>query len=343
MKAINHEGSSAMRMKKTHLLDLEPVRDLFKPGMTDFTKAANGGFYPPIAASRPLVASTTSARDRQHTICPKYLPRAMLPFIGLTLIVLIVLYGLVCLVYWLLQDRFVFVRFRLPRAYVFPFRQAFKEVWLTAEDGAELHALHFTVPAAKGTILYFHGNTGSLRRWGKAAPMFLQHGWSVLMMDYRGFGKSRGKLDEPTLHADAQRWYEHLHSIEPEHRIIVYGRSLGSGFAVPVAAAHRPKALVLESPFANLYDPARHQFFLLPYRLLLRFPFRNDKAILRVQCPVTIFQGRRDPVVPYESALRLYSLIPSHVAREMVTLPRGFHSDLARFTRFQRKLGLLLR
>lgn len=267
----------------------------------------------------------------------------MLAFWGFTLLAFLLLYAVVCLVYWFLQDRFVFVRFRLPLGYRFPFAQPWEERWLDTPDGARLHALHFTVPQPKGTILYFHGNTGSLRRWGKLAPPLTRQGWNVLMPDYRGFGKSRGRLEEKALLADARQWYDHLKQSLPEDRIVIYGRSLGSGFAVPTAAAGRPKALILESPFANLYDPARHQFFLLPYRLLLRFPFRNDKAILRVKCPVTIFHGKRDPVVPYASALRLYSLIPPEVRRELVTLPRGFHSDLARYARYRNKLAAILR
>ena len=122
----------------------------------------------------------------------------------------------------------------------------------------------------------------------------------------------------------------------------MYGRSLGSGMAVPVAAANHPRALVLESPFANLYDAARHQFYLLPYRLLLRYAFRNDKAIRRVTCPVHIFHGKRDPIVPYESALRLYAAVPDTVRREMLTFGRGLHSDLWRFKRFQRKMERIL-
>jgi len=253
-------------------------------------------------------------------------------------LLLVLLYALVCAVYWWVQERFIFVRFRVARGYRYRFLERFEEVFLEPEESVELHALRFTVDDALGTVLFFHGNTGSLRRWGKQAQRFTRMGWNVLMMDYRGYGKSRGKLSEVALHADAARWYAWLKEREPEARIIVYGRSLGSGMAVPVAASNRPRALLLESPFANLYDAARHQFYALPYRWLLRYPFRNDKAIRRITCPVYIFHGKRDPVVPYESALKLYSLVPATVTREMISFPRGFHSDLWRFKRFQRKM-----
>jgi fermentation-respiration switch protein FrsA (DUF1100 family) len=256
--------------------------------------------------------------------------------------ILSLLYGLVCAVYWYIQERFVFVRFRLPAAYKFTFTQPFDEVYIEPEKNVLLHALHFKVPQPRGTLIYFHGNTGSLRRWGKRAAVFTKLGYDVLMVDYRGYGKSRGPLSEAAMHRDAARWYQWLTEREAEDRIVVYGRSLGTGFAVPVAAAHQPRMLILETPFANLYDPARHQVPFLPYRWLLRYPFRNDRAIRRVKCPVYIFHGRRDPVVPYESALRLYSVIPSTVKREMITFNKGYHSDLGTYKRFHRKLAMLL-
>ncbi len=255
---------------------------------------------------------------------------------------LLLLYGLVCLVYWWIQERFIFVRFRTPHAYTYNFAQPFTEVFIAPEAGVELHALHFTVDEPLGTVLYFHGNTGSLRRWGKRAPRFTKLRHNVLMMDYRGYGKSRGRLSEAALHADAQCWYDWLKERTAEENIVVYGRSLGSGMAVPVAAVNRPRVLMLESPFANLLDVARHHFYLLPYRWLLRYPMRSDKAIKRVGCPVYIFHGKRDPVVPYESALRLYARVPSEVPREMITFAKGYHGDLGTFARYQRKLREVL-
>ncbi len=248
----------------------------------------------------------------------------------------------ISLFYWALQERFIFVRFPLAEKYRFNFRQPFEEHWLERPDGARLHALYFTVEDPLGAVLYLHGNTGSLRRWGKRAPRFTTLRHAVLMPDYRGYGKSGGKLSEAALHADALAWYDHLAQIHGEGKVVVYGRSLGTGMAVPVAAARSPRALVLESPYANFLDVARHYLAILPYRLLLRYQFRSDRAIKGVNCPVYIFHGKRDPLVPYSSALRLYAAVPVAVHRELVTFPQGFHSDLAGYPRFRRKLRTIL-
>jgi fermentation-respiration switch protein FrsA (DUF1100 family) len=162
------------------------------------------------------------------------------------------------------------------------------------------------------------------------------------MPDHRGYGKSRGKLSEAALHADALAWYDLLAGLYGEANIVVYGRSLGSGLAVPVAAARSPRALVLESPFANLLDVAKHYLAILPYRWLLRYHFRNDAAMKGVKCPVYIFHGKRDPLVPYGSALRLYASVPVDVHRELISFARGYHSDLGGYARFRRRLRNIL-
>ena len=258
------------------------------------------------------------------------------------LLLVVLGYAVLCLFYYLLQERFIFVRFRLARSYRFRFQFPFEERYLKSSDGSELHALFFPVEKPKGVVLYFHGNTGSLRRWGKLAPRLTKRGYSVLMPEHRGYGKSRGRLSERMLHADALLWYDTLLKEWPEEHIVVYGRSLGSGLATPVAAARNPRLLLLETPFANLYDVARYYLPILPYRLLLRYSMNNDVAIRRVKCPVYIFHGKRDTLVPYSSALKLYSRIPSTLEREMITFSNGYHSDLYRFPRFKRTLVKLL-
>ncbi len=263
-------------------------------------------------------------------------------FVLSTLGLLALVYLGVCLFYWWFQEKFIFVRFPLPASYKFQFKQPFEEWLLERPDGAALHALHFPVERPAGAVLYLHGNTGSLRRWGKRAPRFTSLRHAVLMPDYRGYGKSTGRLSEAALHADALAWFDKLAAMYGEGNVVVYGRSLGTGMAVPLAAERKPRALVLESPFANMLDVARHYLAILPYRWLLKYRFRSDMAIKRVKCPVYIFHGKRDPLVPYGSALRLYAAIPSEVPRELITFARGFHSDLAGYPRFRRKLRTIL-
>ena len=264
---------------------------------------------------------------------------------GLSVVGMLALaYAGVCASYFLLQERLIFVRSELSDKYRFKFKYPFEERFLRSGDGTRLHALYFPpedqVP--KGVVLYFHGNTGTLRRWGRRAPRFTRMGWAVLMPDPREYGKSRGRLSESALLADAWTWYEELRKERPEGEIVLYGRSLGCALAIPTAGRGDPKLLLLEAPFARLVDAARNYFRWLPYGILLRYTFDNCQRIAAVRCPIYIFHGEKDAVVPFSSALRLYSCIPSDRQRELIAFPKGHHSDLARFVRFNMKLRDLL-
>lgn len=255
---------------------------------------------------------------------------------------LLLTYSGLCLFYFVFQERFIFVRFSTRQNYRYLFSVPHTEVWLDRPDGARLHALYFAAKEAKGVVLYFHGNTGNLKRWGRRADRFTQLGYSVLMADPRGYGKSRGASSEAALIADAVAWYDHLQASKAGDGVVLYGCSLGCALAIPVAAQRDPRMLLLETPFANLTDVARSYLPILPYRWLLRYPFRNDETVSGVRCPTYIFHGRRDQVVPYTSALKLYAAIPPTVQRELFTFPRASHHDLYRFARFRTVLKRLL-
>lgn len=248
-------------------------------------------------------------------------------------VVVLLAYAGVCLFYFLFQERFIFIGFPLGRRYRFQFTTPFTEHWILRPDGARIHALWFRGTRSRETVLYFHGNTGNLRRWGRYATRFTQLGVDVVMPDPRGYGKSRGARSEEILIEDALAWFDHVEE-KAGRAPVVYGRSLGGALAVPVAADRNPPMLLLETPFANLTDVARAYLPVLPYRWLLRYPFRNDQVAMRLTCPTCIFHGTRDQVVPYTSALKLYAALPTSIQRELVTVPNGGHNDLQRYPQF---------
>ena len=150
---------------------------------------------------------------------------------------------------YLLQEKFIFLPSKLPQDYVYEFDHDFEELFIETEDGARLNALHFKQENPRGIIVYYHGNAGDLSRWGKVTSYFLQFNYEVLVMDYRTYGKSTGKLSEKALYSDAQLFYNKAKELFPEGNIIVYGRSLGTAMAAYVASKNKPKKLILETPF----------------------------------------------------------------------------------------------
>jgi fermentation-respiration switch protein FrsA (DUF1100 family) len=255
---------------------------------------------------------------------------------------LIGIYLVIMLLYYLLQERFLFVATTLTLKHRFELASPFEEVFLKSDEGGTVHALHIKAREPQGLIVYFHGNTGNLQRWARVAEELTTYEMDVLVVDYRGFGKSHGRRTQETLYADAQLIYNHALTIRPENEVVVYGRSLGSGLAVKVAADNRPSKLVLETAFYNMINVAFFHFPFLPVRFLLRFPFRSDHHLPKVKCKVLMLHGTRDRIVPYSHGLRLYELISEDTLHDMVTIPRGRHSNLSNFPLFRDKLQAFL-
>lgn len=267
----------------------------------------------------------------------------MLKRMAVTGVMILILVLISMAVIYALQDKLIFFPDKIDRQYAFPFSDSFKEVFLKAPDNAELHALHFytKAPEAKGVILYFHGNAGSLRSWGYLATDLLLFNYDVFMVDYRGFGKSTGTRTEAALHQDAQLAYDYLTKHYPEDEIVIFGRSIGTGIAVPLAAQNKPKLLILETPFFNFKDVAKTHYPFLPVAILLKYTFPSDKWIRKVSCPVYIFHGTSDNIVPYTSGQKLAGLRPE--PNVLITINGGGHNDLSSFKPYWQHLKLVLK
>ncbi|MGW9686217.1 alpha/beta hydrolase [Flagellimonas sp. 2504JD1-5] len=248
-----------------------------------------------------------------------------------------VLFTLIIAMFYLLQEKLIFLPTTLPQNYNYVFDGDFSEIFIDAPDGATLNALQFHAENPKGLILYFHGNAGDLSRWGKIVEPFSDLGYDVLIMDYRKYGKSKGRLSEDALHKDAQLFYDHARKKFKEDKIIVFGRSLGASIATKVASNNNPRKLILETPFYSLMDVAKDRFPFLPLRHLLKYKFDSFDFIQNVESPIRIFHGTTDNVVPYESGKKLFDAIP-HSDKKFYTIKNGGHNDLATFESYQKSI-----
>lgn len=240
-----------------------------------------------------------------------------------------------------LQEKLIFLPTELPNDYEFQFDNSFEELFITTDDGAVLNAIHFKAKNTKGLILYFHGNAGDLSRWGTIAEYFVNKNWDVLVMDYRTYGKSTGKISERALFSDAELFYNKALEHYKEENIIVYGRSLGCSFATYIASKNRPQQLVLETPFYNLLDVAKQRFAFLPLKSLLRYEFKNNENIRKVSSPITILHGTEDEIVPFASGSQLFELV-SGGANNFVTIPGAGHNNLIDYKLFHSTIDTIL-
>jgi hypothetical protein len=251
----------------------------------------------------------------------------------------LVIYILLLAFYFFFQERLIFVPLTaLERDSKVMLGSEFKEYHLQATDGGIIHAIHITAPHPRGCVLYFHGNTGCMRRWGAIAEELTSYGFDVFLPDYRGYGKSRGKRTESLLFQDALLCYEQVKAGYAEANICVYGRSLGSGMASWLAGQVTPGAVVLETPYNNLIDVARFHSRIIPIKLFLRYTFRNDVYLLKCKAPLLIAHGTKDKIVPYRLGLRLFNGIKDTVRCKMLTIPGGHHGDLNGFPVFRKTL-----
>lgn len=236
-----------------------------------------------------------------------------MPFWGDILFWAGVVYAALCAIFYVAQDLFFFRPERLPKWFTYKYPFPFTEVNFDMEDGGTVNALHFRVPNSKGVVFYIKGNSRSIKGWGKFAKDFVGKGYDFFILDYRGFGKSKGRRTEQIIYSDLQQVYKWLAAEYGEGRIVLYGRSIGSGLAARIASWNHPDLLILDCPYYSfLYHISRYGF-LLPIRWLLRYPIRTDRFIKKVQCPVHILHGTRDRLIPYRQSEMLRNLAPDKV------------------------------
>ena len=238
---------------------------------------------------------------------------------------------LTILVYFL-QEKFIFKPEKLKADFKFKYDIPFREYFFDVEPGVRINGLHFYREKPKGLILYFHGNTRSIKGWAKYARDFYRYDYDVLLVDYRGFGKSTGRKNEKEMLADMQFVYNTLLKEYSEHYIIVYGRSIGSGFAAKIAADNKPRYLILDAPYYNFRKVVERFLPILPVRYVLRYHLRIDKWIRHVNCHTYIIHGTKDWLIPIKHSIALQKINPRKIT--LIRIHGGGHNNLTTFPEY---------
>lgn len=258
----------------------------------------------------------------------------------MTIWITLSLFVIITLGIYLLQNKLIFFPEVLLPNYKYEFNGEFEEVDFSISEGVKINALHFKAKDSKGIVFYSHGNAGSLRTWGLVSDVFTRLNYDLLIYDYRGYGKSDGNITEKLLYQDANMIYEKLMESYPEDKIIVYGRSIGTGVAAHVALNHSPQHLILESPYYNLPDLAKNIFPFMP-SFLIRYGLKNNEMILHISSPITIFHGTIDEIIYFGSSMKLEKLFKEE--DRLVAVSGGHHNDLANFEIYHEELASILK
>jgi fermentation-respiration switch protein FrsA (DUF1100 family) len=195
-----------------------------------------------------------------------------------------------------------------------------------ASDGLALTAWY--APARNGpTVVYFHGNAGTLADRSFKARFLIDRGYGVLLTSYRGYGGNPGAPTEEGLYCDARGALDYLAGLGvPLAETVLYGESLGTGVAVQMALERKAAALILESPYSVLTDVAVHHYPWTPARWVMRDRFDSAAKIARLAMPVLVLHGERDRTIPIRFARRLFALAPE--PKTFRSFPTGEHEGL---------------
>jgi fermentation-respiration switch protein FrsA (DUF1100 family) len=201
----------------------------------------------------------------------------------------------------------------------------FEDIALTTSDGVRLHAWFVPAPGTTPVVLFLHGNAGNISHRLDKLAVLNQLGAAVMLLDYRGYGRSEGTPDEDGTYRDADAAYDWLRRRPvAEQRIVVYGESLGGPIATDLAARRPVGGLILESAPSSIIGVARHHYPYLPVALFLSIRYDAAAKIGAVRTPLLILHSPTDEIVPFTMAEQLYAA--ANQPKQLVRL-RGAHND----------------
>jgi len=231
---------------------------------------------------------------------------------------------------WLFQRRLIYFPLGRDAPRLADALAGASTVELNTADGVRLLAWFLPVTRARATVLVFPGNAGDRADRAPLALALARRGFSVLLVDYRGYGGNPGRPTERGLYLDARAARDFVlerPEVDPD-RLVYYGESLGSAVALELAVAHPPAALVLRSPFTSLVEVGRLHYPLLPVGLLLSDRYPSIDRIPGLACPLLVIAGERDTIVPPSSSRALFDAAPQGM-RRFLSVPSAGHNDRA--------------
>ena len=180
---------------------------------------------------------------------------------------------------------------------------------IATADGEELDGWFVPAGEERAVLLFLHGNAGNISHRLESLRIFHDLGLSVLIFDYRGYGRSTGRPSEQGTHEDARAAWRHLVDERgvPAERVLLFGRSLGGAVATRLAAEHPPRGLILESTFRSVPDLAAELYRFLPVRMLARIAYPVEDMLPAVHAPVLVIHSRGDEIIPFHHGQALHA------------------------------------
>ncbi|MEQ4538892.1 MAG: alpha/beta hydrolase [Billgrantia sp.] len=241
------------------------------------------------------------------------------------------IYGLVVLLAWFFQERLLYLPHVGREHVATPAERGlgWEQVELQTADGLLLDAWWIPVEDARGKLLFFHGNAGNISHRLDSILQFHRLGLSVLILDYRGYGRSEGRPSEEGTAQDARagwRWLTEQQEASADE-IVLFGRSLGAAVAAELAASlapqGQPAAVILESPFRSVPALGQQLYPFLPVRWLATLDYPTERYVTHIESPLLVIHSRDDEIIPFSEGEAVYRA--ANEPKELLTI-RGGHN-----------------
>lgn len=225
----------------------------------------------------------------------------------------------------------------------------FQDHYFTTADGVRLNGWFIPHPAARATLVWFHGNAGNISH--RVENIKLLHDGvkiNIFIFDYRGYGRSAGRISEEGSYLDgaaALAFAQQRLGVEAKN-LIIFGRSLGAAVAAEMASRSACQGLILETPFTSIREMAKTALPFLPIDALLRTRFDVVEKVAKVKVPLLVLHGDRDDVVPYEQGRQVFAA--ANPPKDFYTIKGARHNDTYRvggaayFARFREFVDMAL-
>jgi uncharacterized protein len=274
-----------------------------------------------------LDVSTTETVSGQTSPVPLW--RRFCSSIGRIVHVVLLAYLIVLVATMFFEDSLIYFPWVYPQGDWNPQGLRVEDAWFQAADGTRLHGWYVPKENARAAVLFCHGNGGNLTH--RAIMLQLLHdrvGVSVLVFDYRGYGRSEGKPNEKGVLADARAARDWLAAREKITKtdVVLMGESLGGAVAVDLAACDGARALILESTFSSLPDVAAYHYPFLPVHWAMRSQFNSVGKIGEYHGPLLQAHGDADTIVPLQFGERLFEA--ANEPKQFIRVPDHDHNDL---------------
>jgi len=239
------------------------------------------------------------------------------------------------------QEKMFFHPTPLPADFEFKFQNEFTEYKIPVAKDVTVNGLLFKAEQTKGLVFYLHGNAGALNTWGEISDFYTQNNYDIFILDYRGFGKSEGRIEnEDQFLGDVQLVYDSLKTDYKEENIVVIGYSIGTCPATYIAAKNAPKNLVLKAPYYSMIDLVHHYYWMVP-GWMVKYKLRTNKYIQEVKAPITIFHGTEDKVIPVESSYKLKEHFKPNIDT-LIVVEGKTHTGVSNWPEYRSELERIL-